>query len=155
MHTETTVALLFSLLEPCAAVRFLGIRHTLDLREHTAHGTLLERLCAFLERGPPLRHTLEHLALSLLERDGEMVGVSEALGARLASVLGDREVFPAFRRLEVRVEKQVWEGAFGCWVMPVLREREVEAEAAKKWKRVFEAFGECQIRVTNGGGFDV
>ena len=138
------------MLQTCAEVRFLRVRYALHSGDtgRSSEGTLLEHLCTFFDGAPPLSRTLEHLSLNLVERDGEMVGVSEALGARLARVLLDRTRFPAFRKLTVRVEVQAWVASFGCWVLP---RRLDDSVARGRWGKVFEAF-DVDIGITNRGG---
>ena len=141
------------MLAPCGAVRFLCIRHSLGDSNAVVRGTLIARLCTFLEGAPVLAHTLEHLTLYLVERNEETTGMCAVLGARLTRVLKDPSRFPAFRKLTVRVQIEAWEEIYGRWVVPGLRE--ADAKTGRRWREMFDGFREADIRITNGAGLDV
>ncbi|KAH9939679.1 uncharacterized protein BXZ73DRAFT_99295 [Epithele typhae] len=148
----TSTTRLFGLLRLCSGLRYLGLRHQPHNREQTMEGTLLQSLCELLESDPPLRFTLENLMLLVVERNGVIVGVTYSLVDRLAKVLLDRRRFPAFKRLTVWLDGQIWMEWYSSWILTgnvaVMQER------AKTLRDAFEAFGdhvEVKLRCVAGG----
>ncbi|KAI0325068.1 hypothetical protein GY45DRAFT_1375041 [Cubamyces sp. BRFM 1775] len=107
--------------------------------------SFLEALCATLERRPSPFPALEHLELWSIDRDGCTVSVSPELSARLARSLLDRETYPAFRRLTVRVLSQFWVYDPDLWPRADTGKRvnALKDGLVRRWREAFNAFEEA------------
>ncbi|KAI0653071.1 hypothetical protein C8Q70DRAFT_652908 [Cubamyces menziesii] len=102
----------------------------------------LEALCAVLERRPPPFPALEHLELWSIDRDGCTVSVSPELSARLARSLLDRDAYPVFGRLTVRVLSQFWVYDPDLWPRADTSQRvnALKDGLVRRWREAFAAF---------------
>ncbi|KAH9884486.1 hypothetical protein C8Q73DRAFT_353896 [Cubamyces lactineus] len=107
--------------------------------------SFLEALCAVLERRLPPFPALEQLELWSIDRDGCTVSVSPELSTRLAHSLLDREAYPAFERLTVRVLSQFWVYDPDLWPRADTGQRvnALKDRLIRRWREAFAAFDEA------------
>ncbi|KAI0350757.1 hypothetical protein OH77DRAFT_1430565 [Trametes cingulata] len=135
----------------CAYLRTLSLKHIPRTRvrekDEIHDGTFLNVLCGVLERRPPPFPALERLHLRMLEVEGEMVGASDDVCARLASSLLDKAARPHFAHFGILVPVGVWSEDEGTWdiqyIQPILytlNGSRVDPEAVRgRWRAAFSA----------------
>ncbi|KAI0643549.1 hypothetical protein C8Q79DRAFT_1012821 [Trametes meyenii] len=143
---ETYHAYIFDNIVHCGALQFLCLKYYTDSHVWDAGPVLnvfLDTLCDVLERKATPFPALEHLELWMVHRIARgHVGVTEQHRARMAAALLNRQKYPRFARLTLRVRVEVWVYHIEHWSARQYSER-VRIEVVEEWKRAFSAFGEA------------
>ncbi|KAH9884494.1 hypothetical protein C8Q73DRAFT_796204 [Cubamyces lactineus] len=99
----------------------------------------IEALCEVLEHPSPPWPRLERLELWLVDQDGTMAALSDALCTRLARVITDKTRYPRFATLALRVSAQCWNASAAVWYMTPMSSKPERLAVVERWKRAFGA----------------